>query len=142
MGALIVLYRSSGINWHYELWINHYHCDFILVRHGVVEKKSGHLPDYDANLIAEQPALSALPSYLPEDALWYVSSRRTHQTFDIIAPQQAKFEIDNRLEEQNFGTWHGQKVSSVWQEISTMSKPTHPTSFVNPETRATRRHVF
>ena len=107
-----------------------------LVRHGVVEKKSGHLPDYDANLIAEQPALSALPSYLPEDALWYVSPlRRTHQTFNIIAPKQTKFKIDNRLEEQNFGIWHGQKVSSVWQEISTMSKPSHPTSFVNPETR-------
>lgn len=107
-----------------------------LIRHGVVEKKSGHLPAYDANLIDEQPALSALASYMPEDALWYVSPlRRTHQTFDIIAPQQAEFHMDMRLEEQNFGTWHEQEVSSVWQEIKAMSIPSHPTSFVNPDVR-------
>lgn len=107
-----------------------------LIRHGVVKKKSGHLPDYDAELIPEQPALSALASSLPDEALWYVSPlRRTHQTFDIIAPQKAEFHIDDRLEEQNFGIWHGQEVSKIWQEISAISTPSHPTSFVNPDLR-------
>ena len=43
------------------------------------------------------------------------------------------FKIDNRLEEQNFGIWHERPmVSSVWDDISQrMSKPMHPTSFVN-----------
>ena len=105
-----------------------------LVRHGVVAKTSGHLPAYDADLAPDQPALLALPGQLPDDALWYVSPlRRTQQTFDIIAPKQAIFEIDPRLEEQNFGLWHEQEVSKVWQEIEAQSTPWHPVSFVNPD---------
>lgn len=110
-----------------------------LVRHGKIVKKQGHLPDYDAPLLAEQPELQALGAKLQEwvsdGADWHISPLlRARQSFDIIAPKSAKPRIDDRLEEQDFGRWHGQPIDKVWQEITTIQPRNHPTCFVNHST--------
>lgn len=103
-----------------------------LIRHGVVQKQSGHLPAYDAPLLSEQPALRALATHLPEQAQWHISPLlRAKQSFEIIAPPNTMPLTDSRLEEQSFGRWHDQPVSQVWQEIAADFAPSHPVSFLN-----------
>ena len=107
-----------------------------LVRHGKIVKNQGHLPDYDAPLQDSQPELAALAPMLKEAAHqgadWHVSPLlRARQSFDIIAPNAAEMLIDHRLEEQNFGTWHGKPTDKVWQEINKIQAVNHPVCFVN-----------
>ena len=103
-----------------------------LVRHGIVKKKAGHLPAYDGVLCDEQVALTNLKTHLPDEAEWFVSPlKRAQQSFDILCPDGSKAIIDNRLEEQNFGRWHEQKIIDIWPEIDQHHQPHHPASFVN-----------
>ena len=111
------------------------HLPVYLVRHGKVQKKSGHLPDYNAPLTPEQPALQALRYHLDFDADWHVSPlTRAIETSAILSPDNMEPQIDDRLEEQNFGLWHGKSLQDVWQEIANNHQPRHPASFINPDT--------
>ena len=113
-----------------------------LIRHGAVEKQSGHLPDYDAPLVREQPALDALAPFLEAEidstAIWHVSPLlRAQQTCerlvaDTAAPTAAPL-CDARLEEQNFGKWHGQPIADVWDNIAAQNGARHPASFIDAD---------
>ena len=109
-----------------------------MVRHGVVQKIAGHLPAYDAPLMAEQPALECLKPHIAQKAQWYVSPlMRARQSFEILAQEGSApcpVIIDDRLEEQNFGDWHDKSLKNVWQEIARDMAPSHPVSFINPDT--------
>ncbi|MGC6529956.1 MAG: histidine phosphatase family protein [Candidatus Puniceispirillaceae bacterium] len=120
-----------------------------MVRHGPVEKTLGHLPAYDAPLASDQPALTALAPYLPNEADFFISPlRRTKQSFEILSSGQPHPSLlcDARLEEQNFGNWHGADVAAVWQEITHLTDERHPTSFVTsnltPPNGTSFDHVF
>lgn len=103
-----------------------------LIRHGKVQKDSGHLPAYDAPLCDDQPALQKLGPHLPTQAQWHVSPLlRAQQSCRILQQGRLDAQTDARLEEQNFGQWHGKKVSEIWEEIAQNHQPHHPASFVN-----------
>ena len=103
-----------------------------LVRHGTVKKQPAHLPAYDAPLTRAQPALEKLCPHLPSDAQWHVSPlQRAQQSCAILQHGTMTAHIDPRLEEQNFGLWHGKSVAKIWPEIDQNHKPHHPASFIN-----------
>ena len=107
-----------------------------LIRHAPVKRLQGCVPKYNPDALIDSEHLKILASQIPTDSTCFVSPlKRAIQTSEVLA-NYADFReviIDNNLEEQNFGTWEGKKISLVWDELK-KSRNQHNFSFFCPET--------
>ena len=117
--------------------------DFYFIRHGPVVKKEGHLPPYDAPLIAQEFDLGELVKTLPQHADWHISPlRRAQETASLLTSHLAPASkiTEAALAEQHFGDWHDQPIATIWQQIATL--PKHNWSFIPHDFRPPHGESF
>ena len=96
----------------------------------------GCVPKYNPDALIDSEQLKILASHIPTESTCFVSPlKRAIQTTEALANYVDFKEviIDKNLEEQNFGSWEGKKISLVWNELK-KSKNQHNFSFICPET--------
>ena len=96
----------------------------------------GCVPKYNPDALIDSERLKILASHIPTESTCFVSPlKRAIQTTEALGNYVdfKKVIIDKNLEEQNFGSWGGKKISLVWNELK-KSKNQHNFSFICPET--------
>ena len=104
------------------------------IRHAPIKKVKGYFPKYNSCAIINKRRFKSLAKYLPPKSIWYVSPlRRAVQTAKILSEYVSYSEInqEEKLVEQNYGDWAGQKIFKVWSEIKNKKK--HNFSFISPD---------
>ena len=104
------------------------------IRHAPVKQVKGYFPKYNPCAIIDKSRFKSLAYYLPSKSIWYVSPlRRAVQTATILSKYVSYSEInqEEKLVEQSYGDWAGQKISKVWSEIK--NKKRHNFSFISPD---------
>lgn len=104
------------------------------IRHAPVKQVKGYFPKYNPCAIIDKSRFKRLAYYLPSKSIWYVSPlRRAVQTATILSKYVSYSEInqEEKLVEQSYGDWAGQKISKVWCEIKNKKK--HNFSFISPD---------
>ncbi len=104
------------------------------VRHAPVKQVEGYFPKYNPCAIIDKSRFKSLANHLPSKSIWYVSPlRRAVQTATILSKYVSYSEInqEEKLVEQSYGDWAGQKISKVWSEIKNKKK--HNFSFISPD---------
>ena len=104
---------------------------FFFFLHAPVEKKKGHIPEYDAVITKGPFDLKPLIANLPKHAAWHISPlQRAQQTANLIKEHLTPVSqiTEPALAEQNFGEWHGQPIEKIWQQIK--KEPKHNWSFI------------
>jgi len=106
-----------------------------LIRHGPSVHEEGCLPPSDPDAdISDIAGFERLACLLPSGANWWISPlRRTRMTADTLIAAGAhpgEMIVAPMLKEQDYGTWHGQPVAAIWDEIK--DGPLTPFHFLHP----------
>lgn len=96
--------------------------ELFLVRHAPSIHPKGVVPPHDPDAdLSDHQAFAGVARCLPKEAPWWVSPlQRCQMTADTLLshhPDKEPYLLDERLREQDYGTFHGRPVSDIWDEI-------------------------
>ena len=109
--------------------------DLFLVRHAPAIHPKGIVPPHDPDAdCTDSSAFASLARALPEKSPWWVSPltrcRMTANTLVAHGATAASIIFDDRLREQDYGSFHGRPVADVWEEIK--DEPRSNWHFLHP----------
>lgn len=108
----------------------------ILIRHAQTQYDKSCVPPENPPLDPEVGHdYAAMRSAIPDDYRWLISPlMRCQDTARLLIKNGAKLasqQNDDRLREQSYGQWHGQKISMLWEsELAQLDK--HNWHFLHP----------